>query len=572
MATIKTRVNARNPTLHWLSQLLSLYSSKSIQVPQDFREQVNAIESLLQSDGSGLVNSLLDFAIESACVDFSIETSNNTLTDKLNAWLANINSSLRGKIPVGIDALAKEYFRERWKGSSFIVLRTVWETKDGFTLPTKMWFCNGRDVEIYDDPETRAKTIGSEEYKLIIDKDHRMNLPSSNQERIFIQKPFEKWSQDYPMPFIIKRGVYYNLKFLEMLNEKGANMVNKALEYLMLLKKGDVELAKLGKPEFIYDEEDLKKVKIDLQKNVDERHITNGIPTYVTNFDTQLEHLIPDYAKVLSEELYSPIEKRILAGLGFIEVLQGVTSSRQEAVLNPKVFISEVKSGLKDFSNLITDVLNTAIEINNPSHRKLTNADVIQVRTSPIKNFYGDDFLQFIRSMYDRGLLSKRTVVELGIDVDFDAEVERRKREQKEGLDQKYDATMFPPIVNNIDEQMGKNIAAPAKPNDNLSQKKKGPEAKNFKNMSKEVEVDTLLLKEDAIKRSKELKSSGYHIFEFDGRAFFKPCKTEELYIAKLKEFEEDAVQEQQLKKKKIAVLDKQEKVLDKMNKKSGDK
>ena len=572
MATAKTRISAKTPTLAWLSQLLQLYSAQSISVPTEFRDQVNAVDTILHGDTSGLVNSLLDFAIESACVDFSVETSNATLTDKLNAWLANVNSSLRGKIPVGIDALAKEYFRERWKSSSFIVLRTVWEDVDGLKLPTKMWFCNGRDVEIFDDEETRAKTLGSEEYKLIVSKDKRLSIPTSKQEKIFIQKPFEKWSADYPTPYLIKRGVYYNLKFLEMLNEKGANLVNKALEYLMLLKKGDVELAKLGKPEFTYDEEDLKKIKKDFQTSMDERNVTPGIPAYISNFDTSIEHLIPDYQKALASELYSPIERRILAGLGFIEVLEGITSSRKDSVLNPKVFVSEVKAGLNDFATLITDVLMTAIELNKDNHRKYANVEMIQIRTSPLKNFFGDDILQFLRSMYDRGLISKRTIVELGVDIDFDAEVERRKREQADGIDQKYDATMFPPIVNNIDEQMGKNIAKPNKPTDNTPEKKKGPEAKNFKNMSREVDVDVFLFKQDAIARSKELKSSGFHIFEDQGRAFYKPCKTEEIYLEKLKAFEEAAVQEQKLSKKKLEVLDKQEKVLDKMNKKSGDK
>jgi hypothetical protein len=581
MSTVhRTRVSSRNPTLTWLSQLLSLYSSKSITVPSDFKEQVNAVEVMLNNDGSGLINSLLDFGIESACVDMTVETSNPKLTELLNDWLQNINSEMRGKIPVGIDALAKEYFKERWKGSSFIVMRTIWEDRDGMILPTKMWFCNGRDVVITDNAEQRAKTIGGEQYELRIKNDETMPLPAAKNEKLFVQKPFEKWSADYPTPYLIKRGVYYNSKFLEMLNEKGSNLVNKALEYLMLLKKGDVELAKLGKPEFTYDENDLKKIKEDLQRNVDERNSNPGIPSYVTNFDTQIEHLIPEYNKALNSELYTPIERRILAGLGFIEVLEGITSSRKDSVLNPKVFVSEVKAALKDFSSLITDVLDTALEVNKTAHRKYTSVKRIQIRTSPLKNFYGDDLLQFLRSMYDRGLISKRTVVELGIDIDFDAEVERRKDEQEKGLDDKYPVTMFPPIVNNIDEQMGKNTSAAlpkldnnqqTSPDKKVPESKKGPEAKNYKNMAREVDVDTFLYKEDAIKRSKELGATGFHFFEIEDRAYYKPCKTEEIYKSKLIAFEYALLDEQKLKSKKIKVLDKQEKVLDKMNKKDGE-
>lgn len=473
----RTTIKALTPSLSWLSNLLALFSSKEIAIPTGFREQAHAVEEILENDCSGLVNSILDFGISTASsIDYNVESSNKTLTKVLNNWLKSINSSLRGQIPVGIEALSKEYYKERWKGSSFLLLRTVWEDIDGFYLPTKLWFVDGKDVEISGDDE-ETKIIGQQSFGLIIGKDKTIPLPTSSSEIIFTQRPYERWHEDYPTPYLIKRGVYYNLKFLEGLIEKGSSVVGKALEYLMLMKKGNPELAKLNLAQYTYSEEDLKAVKEGFQKLVNDKNMLGGVPTYTTNFDTELEHLIPDYKLALESGLYSPIERRILAGLGFIEVVEGITSTRRDSILNPKVFVSEVQDAVNDFKSLMTDVIMTAIELNRGTHRKLTNAEMIQLRTSPLKSFYSTDLLDFLRTMYDRGLISKRTMVELGVDIDFDAEIERRKEEQKDGLDQKYETTMFPPITQNIDEQMGKN-ASPS--NTNTTVDKQGPEAKNY--------------------------------------------------------------------------------------------
>ena len=100
--------------LLWLSQFLSLFSLKQINIPTNLKAQVERIDQLLLSDVSGLVNSLIDFSVSAAEVDFSIETSNKNLSKLFNSWLNNINSSLRGKVPTGISSLAKQYYLERW--------------------------------------------------------------------------------------------------------------------------------------------------------------------------------------------------------------------------------------------------------------------------------------------------------------------------------------------------------------------------------------------------------------------------------------------------------------------------
>ena len=480
-----------SPALAFLNQMLSLFAAEQIVVPHDFYSQAVAVHNLMKMDGSGLVNSLLDYAISSGQVDFSVETSNPNLTKTLNSWMRSINSGLRGKVPTGIDALAKEYYRERWKESSFIVLRTLWEDVDGFQLPTKLWFASGRDIAVQDNPE--SVQLGMERYSLKISKNKSIPLPSGKNEQIYIQRPYEAWGTNYPIPFLIRRGIYYNLKFIEILNRKGSNVLGKAMEYLMMMKKGNVDLAKAGNSDYTYSKEDLTKLKDDFQKLIDDMRANRGLPMYTTNFDTELEHIIPEYGKVLTEELYHPIEKRILAGLGFIEVIQGATSSRKDSILNPKVFIEEVQSGVNDFKSLMSDILMDIIDKNKSLHRKFTSEDMIKIRTSPMKSFYGYDEKNFLRSLYDRGLLSKRTMVELGVDIDLDEEVERRMQEHEKELGD----IMYPPVVQNMEQfandpdgelkavvtpDQVEQTPAKKSPSDNVpSDKKPGtPEAKNY--------------------------------------------------------------------------------------------
>lgn len=470
-----------SPALAMLNQMLSLFSAEQITVPMDFYSQARCVHNALACDSSGLVNSLLDYAISSGQVNFSVETSNTNLTSILNDWMKNVNSSLRGKIPTGIDALAKQYYRERWKESSFIVLRTIWEDVDGFQLPTKLWFATGRDVLVKD--ESTSAQLGTEKYFLKISKDKKIAIPSGPNEQIYIQRPYEPWGAHYPVPFLIRRGVYYNLEFLKILNKKGSNVLGKAMEYLMMMKKGSADLSKNGNTDFTYSKEDLTKIKDDFQKLIDDMRANRGLPMYTTNFDTELEHVIPDYMKAMSADLYGPIEKRILAGLGFIEIIQGATSSRKDSVLNPKVFMEEVQSGVNDFRSLMTDILMDIINKNVKLHKKYSAEEMIQIRTSPLKAFYGATEKEFIRSLYDRGLLSMQTTLELGVDIDIDEEAERRKKEDKNG----YEDLFYPHLVQNMEQYPDDGSGAslnPSDPNQDKvpSDKKAGsPESKNYK-------------------------------------------------------------------------------------------
>jgi len=463
-----------NPLLKWLWDLLSFYSAEEISVPTDYHLQVAGVKGVLESDISGIVNSMLDYAISSASADYTVETDNEQFTEILNTWLSKINIQLLGKLPVGINAFAKEYFRERWKNSSLVVVRSLWEdvtiNSQTFHLPTKLWLVDGINIEVKD--ANKFRIIGDESYRLKYDENNSIALPAKKNESIFVQKPFASWTSLYPTPYIISRGIWKNLMIYDLINKKGERFVGKALEYMLLMKKGTENLALKGDASFIYSEEDLKKAKDDLKSVVSDNKSEAGTPVYSTNFDTEFEHFIPDYKKLLDAALFTSVETRILAGLGLVEIVEGVASSRREAILNPKPFQEEVHQGMKDFSVLIKDILLMVIEKNKTNHPKYVNAKV-KVSFPPVLAFMTDSIRDHLLSMYDRGLLSKATYTELVGQVDFDIEVMKRKTEKTKKLDD----VMAPPVIQNTDNK-DTTIQAPA---NQIPPQKVKPEKKAIK-------------------------------------------------------------------------------------------
>jgi len=470
-----------NESLRWLFDMISLVGTDEVKIPSNFHEQVRGVKDVLTSDTSGLINSVLDFGINCASVDFTIESNNENLTSFINEWFKKINISLIGKVPTGIKALSKENYKERWKNSSLLLLRTEWNNIEiggsKFNLPIKMWFIDGLNIRVEDKGDSRI--IGEEQYYLRKDDDekHDKLLPVSENELIFIQKPYENWTSLYPVPFLIRRGLYRNLKNYDLINKKSEKIVAKALEYLFLLKKGSENLALKNLPEFIYSAKDLQEVKDKLKEIVIDSKSNQGMPFYATNFDTTIEHLIPDYKKVLDQAIYTNVEKRILSGLGLVEIVEGTSSSRREAILNPRPFIKEVESGVEDFISLLEDIMKVIIDKNIKNHPKLfgDNAN-IQLHYSPIRDFINDSIRDHLRSMYDRGVLSKQTYGEVVGGIDLDIESKRRKSEKSDNLDE----IMHPPVITNIEDKSKANDF-PSKTKDTIPVSKQGLESKNFK-------------------------------------------------------------------------------------------
>ena len=471
---IRSRIKTTSSSgLRWLVDILSLFSAQTIVVPKDYRGQVLGVKDLLKSDTSGLVNTVLDFSIHAAAVDFTIETNDKKLDGALNKWLENINFGLLGRVPVGVRALAREYFRERWKGSSHLLLRTHWETVDGWELPTLMWFMDGEDI-VVEDPEKTISRIGDEKYGMWTDPQAREKVMFGKNEIFFVQKPYDAWSVMEPVPYLIRKGVFRNAKFLEVFASKGEKFVQSAVEYLMMLRRGTEELTKAGET---VSEAELKTITEGFNKWAQDRKTApaTNTPFRATSFDEQIEHLIPEYDKALKSELFTAIERRILAGLGMIDIVQGVTTSRRESILNPKPLELEIRGGIQNFKELLSDVVRLIVDKNKDKHPKKTAISTI-VNSSPMVEFHTDDFKSMLRALYDRGLLSKETAVELIGEIPFSVELERRENEKQEGIEEK----MYPPVINNMeDSETGLPGAKDTKTPD-----KTGPEKKNFKNAS----------------------------------------------------------------------------------------
>ena len=437
------------------------FLSKKITVPGTYHSQCKAIKVMLADDCTGLIDSLTDFAVESANVSFSIKTENDSFTDKLNYWLENINGDFNGQIPRGINALAKEYFKERWKASSFPVLKILkWKSWQGIAVPSQMCIVDGESVysEELNGKESKKQLLG---YRYSVgapnDKDSE-SLDSG----VIITKPFARWFDEYPVPFLIKRGIYHNYQIIKSLKSTQTTILDQIIPYMFLIKKGTEGLA-LGdsSPKKSYSQPELDEVVQQFQDMMDElkgattTDKQNKSPIRATQFDEDLKHFMPDMEVVFKKTLFETTEKNILCGLGFIDVIEATSNTRREAMLNPKIFIEDVKTGVKDFKEQYLGELVKQIVEKNKKHRKYANSKV-DIISSPVTAFMTEKFKQLVKQMYTYGKVSAQTAVEVVAELDFATEVHRIESEKKLG----YDEKLYPPVIRN-DE--GKGIDIPGK-------------------------------------------------------------------------------------------------------------
>lgn len=439
-------VNANGLFMNYL--LSALY--RKVIVPNDFHSQAIAVKEIMRNDISGLVDSITDFKVSSASVSYHIKTDNDNLNKILAKWLHSINVEYNGKLPSGIKALATEYFKERWKGSSFPILKIIaWKEIDGFMVPSKMAFIEGGSV--YSKAITNDKTyVDLVGYDYYIGR--KRDEASKLDKNCIITKPYCRWYDEYPVPYLIKNGVYYNWKMIQSLKDKQAQVLDQILPYLLTIKKNTENLA-ISKS-VNYDDDKLKKVAGQMEEIIQRMNDfqfdgqrKSKTPLRVSQFDEEIEHLMPDLTIVMKKELFEVFDRSILSGLGLIDIADATSSSRKESILNPKGFVQEVKTGVEDFKQILREVV-ILIQQKNESKIKYVNAD-FRVISSPITGFMSDLFKQTMRSLYDRGLISKKLAVEIIGETNYEYEVEQRKHESKEG--QEY--FMFPPVIQNIEQQ-----------------------------------------------------------------------------------------------------------------------
>jgi len=406
---------------------------KKIITPADFHNRANAVATMLENDISGLVDSLTDFSVNTADVEFSVETENEQFSKVLKEWLDNVNSVYKGKIPSGIKSLAKEYFQERWKGASFPVLKIAkWDSVNGIILPTKLFFVDGGSIHAKDKEDTDELSLLSYDYYLGAKEE-----PSKKLDKNCIFAKGGRWFTKYPIPYLIKRGVYHNWRIIKDLKDKQTEILSQVIPYMLLVKKGTEQLA--IKDVKGYSDPELKKTVEQLQDLMDKMNdaSTTGktkAPIRATNFDEELKHFIPDLSTIFEPKLTSGAERNILAGLGFIDVIQGISDTRRESILNPKVFVEETRQGVEDFKQILKEVV-LLIKEKNKTHIKYMTAD-FYVSASPIKGFMSDAFKQEIRLLWKHGQLSNQTYCELVGETEYQGEIHRREKEAKGGIDE----------------------------------------------------------------------------------------------------------------------------------------
>jgi len=425
----------------FLNNVLSMLLRR-ILVPSDYHEQVRAVKEMQKDDLTGLVDSLTDFAVDCASVDFRIETDNAQFTKILKNWTERVNIGYKGRIPPGIRELAREYFKERWKYSSFPILKiSKWEASKefgGVILPTKMFFVDGESIYAKDrDEKDENLTLLSYDYYLGKNENNLL------QDNAIFSRPYGRWFDEYPTPYLVKRGVYHNWRIIKSLKEMQTKILDQVIPYILLIKKGTAQLANqqvktYSNPELQSVLDELKSLKKEMEKH------PGDTPARATNFDEEIKHLIPDLSTIFDVKLFAQAERGILSGLGFVDVIQGISDTRRESILNPKVFVEEVNNGVEDFKNHVLKPLIFMIQEKNRKHKKYMNVE-FYVCSSPIAVFQTDDFKNQMRMLWERGQLSNQTYAEVVGEVEYRTERARRQKEAKDG----DEYTMYPHIREN---------------------------------------------------------------------------------------------------------------------------
>jgi len=454
----------------WAAFLSYLYTQGKIDVPQDFRTRISAIRYVLDSDVTGVINTLLDYSINTAAsTDYTIECADDTLKALLNEWLRYVNLNING-IPTGIVEFSKEYYKERWKEGSLILARCAsWKgIKIGNTsikVPTVIWLVNSASIYVQRDKENFE--LGKDRF--FLDQAMHKELPEKR-EKIVIQRPYDRWWTQYATPYIVKKGIYRNYKALEMLQEKTEEVLTKFVPYLFTITKGTVE--QFNKNIDITDE-DFKNLNAGLKEKLENYKRQKGkTPVWTKPFDTTAEHLIPDLRNILTMELFNQGYRAILAGLGFVDVIQGITSTRKEAVLNPAPFIEEVNAGVDGFKSLLMEIIYLIIAENKLDHRKLFNRNKkLYIANTPLK-VNVQPILSDLRQGMIYGALTIKTYQEV-LGIDPETERERMLDEWESGDRELF----FPHATQNIQEKGTEPVALP-------------PEAKKPPTSDKEVEKD----------------------------------------------------------------------------------
>ena len=452
---------------------LMLSPTGKIKVNDTFHGQMQQIERLLANDQTGLVSSLLEFMIHAGTVDIDFNSDNPKLGELFDNWKENVNADLNLDIPRGLRGFTEQYFRERWK-SSFIVVNLRWHKINGFWLPTRMYLMDGASIHVKND---KRLLNGNAYYLGNPDKEEAEQLKNTETQTVIVRKPYNHWYDQYPVPYLVRKGALYHSLFKIKVLERQSEIIQTAFPYQMLIKVGTQDAIKKGAGPSQDDLDKILKKFQDKKKDFDEHIYAKGLAGAFAG-DVNLEELIPDYKKALDEAILKSVDKNILYALGMIE-FKGFSSNREEAILNPKVLIEEVEDGVKDYVELLTEIVK---QIQEKNRGKYTVNDKVEVQSGIIKAFLTDEMRTLIRSWFDRGLVGYKSGLENTTSLNFETQVKERKKEAKDQLNR----ICYPRLTQNLE----KDPADLTPENENVpdDKKKNTPEANNYKNACEETE------------------------------------------------------------------------------------
>ena len=440
----------------WDTFISYMFGSGQISIPTDFHGQCASIYEMLSNDSSGIISTLIDYSINSASeAKFSVESSNETLENLLDVWLGRININING-VPTGLQELAKEYYKEIWAGSSLCLLKVSdWKTikvgNNEIYAPTTLWFHNGGAAYIKR-PNPKNYKLGTDEYYQ--DEKTTKSIVPSKGDLIIQKYGSSRWFAKYPIPYLVRKGVLKNFLAIQELQSKGDEVISKNLPYLLQLIKGTEGSFLKGKG---IKTEDLENMRTTLKTKL-KRYKKEGkeVPIATTPFDEEFKHIIPDLLPMLREELFRQGYRALLAGLGFVDLLE-IAQSRQETRLNPKPFIAEVNAGVEGFKSILKEIIFLIIKENKEYHKKFFSDNVtLNITNTPLR-INLDQLRDLFRSGFVYGAVTFQTFHE-SLGIDHEQEIERMKKEWDSGLRELFYAHI---ISNQEDKGIDTDISKP---------------------------------------------------------------------------------------------------------------
>lgn len=458
-----------------------------IKVKSDFHGQMQQINKILSNDQTAFISTILEFMIAACNVNLTFNTDNDNYTKVFKKWQKELNTNLNIDIPRGLHSFSEQYYRERFS-SSFIVLKGRWGQIDGVWMPTKMWLMDGASIYVVDPKK------GFNNYRYYFGKpkaDNSNEITDTEDEFVLIRKPYNKWTDTTPTPYLVKMGTLYHALFKQMVLVRQADIVGTAFPIGFLIKMGCEEAMRQklmpSDTDLKATKEEFQKLRTDFNTHPHNRGFLGAVP-----FDFNFENIIPPYEKALDEKILKSSDKNLLSSLGLIE-FKGFSSNREEAILNPRVLVERCEDAVLDYIELLDDVVALIKEKNNTEHRKTSSLNV-RISAGIIKAFIDDKMRALIRNWYDRGLVAKPEALENTTPLNFETQVNLRDKEKKEKLDER----MMPPAIQNLGQDTKEDV-----PDD-----KKKPNSQDYKNAQIDEKLEQtgkLLEMENAEKKNKLL-------------------------------------------------------------------